>query len=156
MKAVPLTSLDRMPGVQVCYNHGMSLFFAYGTSLNRQYMARHCPQCKPKVSATLAHYQLVFSGWSRIYRCATTSLRPLRGAHVKGGVYEVPDSALNKLDKVENYPTQNTKINIIVHTETGESLSCFTYVPVHQADEGKPAAEYLKLLQQGYRDWALV
>ncbi|TFG47111.1 MAG: gamma-glutamylcyclotransferase [Dehalococcoidia bacterium] len=134
----------------------MSLYFAYGAALDRKHLARQCPECSPKVSATLSHHQLVFTGWSRVYRGATASLRPLRGAHVKGGVYDVPDSAIKKLNIAENFPTQNTKINILVNTESGESLNCFTYVPMHQAAEGKPAPEYLALLQQGYRDWGLI
>ncbi|MEN8615149.1 gamma-glutamylcyclotransferase family protein [Dehalogenimonas sp. THU2] len=134
----------------------MPLYFAYGASLNRKLMAERCPQCRPKVSATLAHYQLVFTGWSRVFRGATASLKPMRGAHVRGGVYDVPDTALKRLDIAEGFPAQYVKQNVMVNTESGESLSCFTYVPAHQADEGKPAPEYLSLLQQGYRDWGLV
>ena len=134
----------------------MSLFFAYGAALSRKYMAERCPQCKPKVSATLSQYQLVFTGWSRASHGGTAALKPLRGARVKGGVYDVPDIALKKLDTAEGFPAQNTKLNIIVNTETGESLSCFTYVPAHPAEESKPAPEYLVLLQQGYRDWGLI
>ncbi|MGI2335978.1 MAG: gamma-glutamylcyclotransferase family protein [Dehalogenimonas sp.] len=134
----------------------MPLFFAYGAALSRKHMAGQCPGCKAKVSATLSQYQLVFTGWSRVYRGATASLRPLRGAHVNGGVYDVPETALKRLDIAESFPTQNTKINVVVNTESGESLNCFTYVPKHQAAEGKPAPEYLAILQQGYRDWGLI
>jgi len=134
----------------------MPLFFAYGAALDRAYTAQRCPECRPKASAALSHYELVFTSWSRIYRGGTASLRPLRGARVRGGVYDVPESALKKLDAAEGFPAQNAKMNVIVNTETGESLSCFTYVPAHQAEESKPAPEYLALLQRGYRDWGLV
>ncbi|WP_076004939.1 gamma-glutamylcyclotransferase family protein [Dehalogenimonas formicexedens] len=134
----------------------MPLFFAYGAALSRKYTLERCPECKPRVSATLSGYQLIFSGWSRVFRGGTASLKPLRGARVKGGVYDVPDSALKKLDIAEGFPTQNAKLNVLVNTETGESLSCFTYVPAHPAEESKPAPEYLALLQQGYRDWGLI
>ena len=134
----------------------MPLFFAYGAALSRKYMAERCPECRPKVSATLAHYQLVFTGWSRIFRGGTASIKPLRGSRVKGGVYDVPDTALKKLDIAEGFPAQNVKQNVMVNIESGESLSCFTYVPAHQAEESRPAQEYLTHLQQGYRDWGLV
>ncbi len=134
----------------------MPLFFAYGAALSRKYMAERCPECKPKVSATLSGYQLVFTGWSRVSHGGTASLKPMRGTRVKGGVYEVPDSALKKLDVVEGFPGKNIKQNVTVNTETGESLACFTYVPAHPTDESKPAPEYLTLLQQGYRDWGLI
>jgi gamma-glutamylcyclotransferase (GGCT)/AIG2-like uncharacterized protein YtfP len=134
----------------------MSLFFAYGAALSRKYTAERCPECKAKVTATLSHYQLVFTGWSRVFRGGTASLKPLRGAHVRGGIYEVPDAALKKLDIAEGFPAQNSKIQVQVNGESGESFACFTYVPAHQAEESKPAPEYLTLLQQGYRDWALI
>ncbi|KTB47594.1 gamma-glutamylcyclotransferase family protein [Dehalogenimonas alkenigignens] len=132
------------------------LFFAYGAALSRRYMAERCPGCKPKVSAALPHYQLSFTGWSRVFRGGTASLKPLRGSQVKGGIYEVPEAWLKKLDAAEGFPAQNAKINLVVNTETGESISCFTYVPAHQTAESKPAPEYLAILQQGYRDWGLV
>lgn len=134
----------------------MALFFAYGASLNRRQMARQCPACRPTVSAELVHYQLVFTGWSRVYRGATASLRPLRGARVKGGIYEVPETALKKLDAAELSPAQTVKLNVTVYTEDGRSVECFTYVPAHQSAEGQPAPEYLALIQQGYRDWGLI
>ena len=134
----------------------MPLFFAFGAALSRKYMAERCPECKPKVSATLAHFQLVFTGWSRVSHGGTAALKPLRGARVKGGVYEVPDAALKKLDVAEGFPGQNIKQTVMVNTETGESLTCFTYVPAHPTEETKPAPEYLTLLQQGYRDWGLI
>jgi gamma-glutamylcyclotransferase len=134
----------------------MPLYFAYGAALSRKYMTERCPECKPKVSATLAHFQLVFTGWSRVSHGGTAALKPFRGARVKGGVYEVPDGALKKLDVAEGFPGQNTKQTVMVNTETGESLTCFTYVPAHPAEETKPAPEYLAHLQQGYRDWGLI
>ncbi|ADJ26689.1 conserved hypothetical protein [Dehalogenimonas lykanthroporepellens BL-DC-9] len=134
----------------------MALFFAYGAALNRRQTTRQCPACRPKVTAELPHYQIVFTGWSRVYRGATASLRPFRGARVKGGVYEVPETALKKLDAAESFPAQSVKMNVTVFTEAGEQLECFTYVPAHQSAEGKPAPEYLALIQQGYRDWGLV
>lgn len=132
------------------------MFFAYGAALSRQYMTERCPGCKPKVSATLSQYQLIFTGWSRAFHGAVASLKPLRGSRVKGGIYEVPEACLKKLDAAEGFPSQNVKMNVLVNAETGEPFSCFTYVPAHQAAEGKPAPEYLALLQQGYRDWGLV
>jgi gamma-glutamylcyclotransferase len=134
----------------------MPLFFAYGAALSRKYMAERCPECKPKVSATLSGFQLIFTGWSRVSHGGTAALKPMRGARVKGGVYDVPDTALKKLDISEGFPGQNLKQNVLVNTETGDTLSCFTYVPAHPAEESKPAPEYLALLQQGYRDWGLI
>ena len=134
----------------------MPLFFAYGAALSRKYLAGRCPECRPTVSATLPHYQLVFTGWSRTSHGGTAALKPLRGARVKGGIYDVPDAALKKLDVSEGFPGQNVKQTVTVITETSESLTCFTYVPAHPAEESKPAPEYLALLQQGYRDWGLI
>lgn len=131
-------------------------YFAYGSNLNRKQMKERCPQSQPKLSATLHHYRLIFAGWSRHWLGGTASIKPMRGERLPGGVYEITESDLKRLDRYEGYPESYDRINVIVNTEAGEPLEVFTYIRKRQPEETKPSAEYLKIIQQGYRDWGLI
>lgn len=131
-------------------------YFAYGSNLNRQQMKERCPESQPKLSATLHHYRLIFAGWSRQWRGGTASIKPMRGERLPGGIYEITESDLKRLDRYEGCPESHDRIKVIVNTDTGEAIEAFTYVRTRQAEETKPAPEYLKIIQQGYRDWGLI
>jgi gamma-glutamylcyclotransferase (GGCT)/AIG2-like uncharacterized protein YtfP len=131
-------------------------YFAYGSNLDRQQMKERCPNSQPKFSATLHHYKLVFSGWSRQWHGGTASIKPKRGERLHGAIYQVSDRDIVRLDSYEGYPTVNDRINVIVNTEIGDAIQAFTYIRKQQAEETKPSTEYLKIIQRGYHDWELV
>ena len=131
-------------------------YFAYGSNLSRKQMKERCPDAKPKVSATLHHYRLIFCGWSRTWRGGIASIKVQRGQRVFGGVYEISDACQRKLDRYEGYPATHDRINIIVNTDAGEAIEAFTYIKKQQAEETKPSPEYLKILKQVYIDWGIV
>jgi len=131
-------------------------YFAYGANLDRRQMMRRCPSCRPGGSATLHHYRLIFSGWSRQWHGGTASIKPMRGQRVRGGLYELSDAGMRRLDEFEGYPAVYDRINVIVNTDNEEAVEAFTYIRKQQAEETKPSPEYLKVIQQGYRDWGLV
>ena len=129
-------------------------YFAYGSNLNKRQMKERCPEAKPLFTATLHHYKLVFLGWSRKWRGGVASIMPFRGEKVVGGIYEVSEACLKRLDNFEgpSYRRQNIKVN----TELGDLVETVTYVKIRELEEGKPSPEYLSLIQQGYRDWGLI
>jgi gamma-glutamylcyclotransferase (GGCT)/AIG2-like uncharacterized protein YtfP len=131
-------------------------YFAYGSNLNRQQMLKRCPYARPAFSASLHHYKLIFSGWSRQWHGGTASIKPLRGEKVLGGIYEVSDSDIRRLDKNEGYPDKYDRIEVIINREMGEPVKAFTYVLKRQLEETKPSTEYLAVIQRGYRDWGLI
>ena len=131
-------------------------YFAYGSNLSRQQMKERCPSSQPRFTATLHHYKLAFSGWSRRWRGGVASIKPFRGERVPGAIYEISEADLKRLDRGEGYPESYDRIKIIVNTETGEPLEAFTYIKRRQPEETKPSPEYLSVIQQGYRDWGLV
>ena len=90
-------------------------YFAYGSNLNLQQMKGRCPDSKPKVSATLHHYGLIFCGWSRKWHGGTASIKAQRGQRTLGGIYEINDSCQRKLDRFEGYLSTYDRINIIVN-----------------------------------------
>ena len=129
-------------------------YFAYASNLNRKQMQERCPDSQTKFPATLHHYQLVFVGWSRKWRGATATIRPIRRGKVPGAVYEVSEECLRQLDKYEG--SDYRRLNVIVNNEDGEPIEAVTYIRSGQAEPAKPSAEYLAVIQQGYKDWRLI
>lgn len=119
-------------------------------------MLERCPDNKPKFTATLPNYKLIFIGWSRQWRGGTASIRPFRGEKVFGAVYEVSDRDLRRLDSYEGYPGSTNRLNVTVFNEDGEPVQAVTYIKASQSEETQPVPEYLSIIQQGYRDWEIV
>jgi gamma-glutamylcyclotransferase len=130
-------------------------YFAYASNLNKQQMKLRCPDAKPKFQAVLPNYRLIFTGWSREWKGGTASIKPLRGEKVAGGVYEISEKDLRRLDRYEDYPATYDHINVLVINDNGTASTAITYIKRHQSDETKPSLEYLAVIRQGYKDWAI-
>lgn len=130
-------------------------YFAYASNLNQKQMRARCPDSKPLFVATLPNYKLVFLGWSRERHGATASIRLYRGEKVLGAVYDVSEQCLRQLDK---YESSYNRLKVTVFNEDNEPIEAITYIKGTQIqlDEAKPSAEYLAVIQQGYRDWRIV
>jgi len=131
-------------------------YFAYASNLNRQQMQERCPDAKPRFTATLPNFKLIFTGWSRSWHGGVASIRPLRGEKVAGAVYEISDRDLRLLDKYEGYPAIYNRREVVVFTEDGEPIKVVTYIKIEQSEETKPSPEYIATIQQGYREWGIV
>ena len=97
---------------------------------------------------------MVFAGWSRKWRGGVATIRSFRGEKVRGGIYEVSEECLKRLDKCEGSDYQ--RITVIVNNEDNEPVEAVTYINNRQAQENKPSAEYLAIIRQGYKDWRLI
>ena len=131
-------------------------YFAYGINLNRKQMAERCPNCQLKFSAELPNYKLIFTGWSRQWHGGVASIKHSRGDKVLGGIYEITETDLARLDRYEGCPDNYNRLKVNVYRDSGEQIEAITYIKSRQAEETKPSAEYLKVIQQGYRDWGLI
>jgi len=129
------------------------LYFAYASNLNKKQMRERCPDSKPRFTATLSNYKLVFLGWSREWRGGKASIRIFRGEKVLGAIYDVSEQCLRQLDK---YESSYDRLKVTVFTETGGAIPAVTYIKTGQVEETKPSPEYLAIIQQGYRDWGIV
>jgi gamma-glutamylcyclotransferase (GGCT)/AIG2-like uncharacterized protein YtfP len=130
-------------------------YFAYGANLSKAHMARLCPGAKPRFSATLPNYRLQFTVSSRT-EGGTATLKLTHGERVPGAVYEVDAACLRALDKYEGYPREYDRMNVIVFNDFGDAVEAVTYMKTRQWPEGQPGAEYIRHVQQGYRDWGLI
>jgi gamma-glutamylcyclotransferase (GGCT)/AIG2-like uncharacterized protein YtfP len=130
-------------------------YFAYASNLSRKQMAERTPGSKPKFSAVLPNYRLIFVGWSRQWKGGVASIKPFKGDKVKGAVYEISENDLKKLDKYEDYPTTYNHLNVMVWTDDGDPMEAITYIKNEQSPEAKPSPEYLAVIRQGYHDWEI-
>ena len=131
-------------------------YFAYASNLNRKQVSERCPDAKPRFTATLPNFKLVFTGWSREWHGGKASIKPFKGEKVMGGVYEVSEKDLRLLDKYEGYPNIYNRREVFVFPEEGEAVKAVTYIKVEQSEETKPSPEYIATIQQGYRDWGII
>ncbi|MDO8578456.1 MAG: gamma-glutamylcyclotransferase family protein [Dehalococcoidales bacterium] len=130
-------------------------YFAYGTDLNRKLIKERCPDSVPKYTAKLPNYKVVFTGWLRKWRGGTATIKFSQHDKVRGGVYEISEKDLSRLDSLEGYPNNSNRLNITVFTLDDEAVQAITYSKTGREEESKPSPEYLAIIQQGYRDWRL-
>jgi gamma-glutamylcyclotransferase (GGCT)/AIG2-like uncharacterized protein YtfP len=130
-------------------------YFAYASNLSKEQMKKRCPDAKPKFSALLPNYKLVFSGWSREWHGGKATIQPFKGSRVMGAVYEISEQDLRKLDRFEDYPGTYTHLNVTVFNEDDVAVKAVTYVKTRQEPEGKPSPEYIAIIKQGMKDWEL-
>ena len=128
-------------------------YFAYASNLSRKQMAQRAPSAKPRFSAVLPNYKLIFSGWSRTWRGAVATIQQSRGDKVMGGIYEISEQDLARLIQYEGPDYTTTKV--VVFRDTGEAVEAMTFARKRQGEEGKPSPEYLAVIKQGYLDWDL-
>ena len=128
-------------------------YFAFASNLNKRQMEERCSGSKPKFTATLPNYKLIFTGWSRKWKGGIASIKPLKGEKVVGAIYEISENNLKQLDKYQDYPTIYDRINITVWTDTNDPVEAITYIKHEQSDETKPSPELLAYIRKGYKDW---
>ena len=118
-------------------------------------MAERAPKAKALYSAVLPNYKLIFSGWSRNWRGGTATIQASHGDRVSGGIYEISEQEMSRLDKNEGFPNEYVHANVTVFPDSGKPVSAVTFIRPRQLDETKPSAEYLAVIRQGYSDWGL-
>ncbi len=131
-------------------------YFAYADDLDKQQMKARAPESRPRVTAVLPNYRLAFVGWSRLTRSGFATIRGAQGNKVAGGIYEITDKDLRRLDNLRGYPRDFNRINVTVFTEDGAAVKAITYIKTGQEAENKPSPEYLEIIKKGYRDWGIV
>jgi hypothetical protein len=127
-------------------------YFAYASNLNKQQMKSRCPDARPRFTATLPNYKLVFTGWSREWRGGKATIKSLRGEKVRGAIYEVGDAGMRQLDK---YEPGYVRFNVTVYDEDNQPHQAVTYIKSGQLEESMPSREYGEVIRQGYRDWGI-
>jgi gamma-glutamylcyclotransferase len=128
------------------------LYFAYASNLNKQVIKQRCPEAKPRFTAVLPNFRLIFTGWSRDWHGGKASLKPFRSDKVRGAIYEVTETGLKQL---ERYEVGYIRQNVTVFDEDNQPHQAVTFIKTGQLKETLPSKEYAAVIKQGYRDWAI-
>lgn len=123
------------------------LYFAYGSNLDHEGMARRCPDSAPLGHATLEGWQLTFQG--------VADIRRRRGARTHGALWRISGRDLERLDTYEGYPSLYGREKLPILSGEGE-LAAVTYL-MRDEDHylGLPSSGYLATIRRGYEQWEL-
>jgi phage replication-related protein YjqB (UPF0714/DUF867 family) len=117
------------------------IYFAYGSNLCVQQMARRCPGAVNPRPAMLADHDWL------INERGVATVEPFDGSQVHGVVWQVTDHDLATLDSAEGVPARYRRDRLTVHTDDGPS-EAWVYID-HRVDPGPPRPGYLERIVDG-------
>lgn len=123
------------------------LYFAYGSNLCVQQMARRCPDAVSPRLATLADHDWL------INERGVATIEPFAGSQVHGVIWDVSDRDLATLDSAEGVPVRYRRNRMTVDTEAGPT-TVWVYVD-HRVEPGAPRPGYLERIIDGARQHGL-
>ena len=118
-----------------------TLYFAYGSNLNKRQMLERCPD-----ATAVRGYELL--GWKLLFR-RTADIVPAFGSTVLGGLYRITSADGLALDRYEG--VRRGRYRREYFQVGGQPV--LTYVMNNSNPEEAPSAQYFELIEQGYRDW---
>lgn len=116
-------------------------YFAYGSNLCVQQMARRCPDAVDPRPATLSDHDWL------INQRGVATVEPFTGSQVHGVVWQVSDHDLATLDSAEGVPVRYRRDRMTVHTDDGPTTA-WVYVD-HRVEPGAPRPGYLERILDG-------
>lgn len=117
------------------------LYFAYGSNLCVQQMARRCPDARAPRPAVLADHDWL------INERGVATVEPFSGSRVHGVVWEVSDHDLATLDSAEGVPVRYRRDRMTVQTDDGPA-TVWVYID-HRVEPGAPRPGYLERIIAG-------
>ena len=120
-------------------------YFAYGSNMNLDQMARRCPDAEAVGAVRLDGYRLAFAG--------VATILPDPGSHVDGVLWEISDADEQRLDIYEGFPRLYGKETITVTDKTGNAHEVMVYTmnPPHRDRVAEPSVPYLTGIVEGCR-----
>ena len=119
-----------------------SYYFGYGMNTHTEQMAKRCPDATLVGVAHLNDYRLVFRNHADIEIDV--------GNIVSGVLWEVSDSDMIALDRLEGFPTYYLRQRVLVQTDT-EAYIAWVYSMVDQDYEMTPSTSYYDMCTEGYK-----
>jgi gamma-glutamylcyclotransferase len=129
----------------------MSLYFAYGSNLDRAQMRRRCPGAVALGPAIMHGYRLVFAGYSRTWQGPVASIVPTYGARVEGVLYRLGRGELRVLDRYEGHPRSYRRYRRIVRDARGHRHRAQVYVLPSDVEQAQPSLSYLAVICRAYK-----
>ncbi len=97
----------------------MSLYFAYGSNMDPNHMARRAPGGRPLGPARLDGFRLEFNVYSNEWEGGAANLELDENAHVWGVLWEVPEDQIGGLDAFQGHPTFFRREDVVVEGPEG-------------------------------------
>ena len=110
-------------------------------------MKSRCPGHTFLGIASVSHYALTFSRWSRAWNSGTADIIPQKGSEVWGVLYDLTLENLRRVDTFADYPHSYERLDILVHQQ-GEVFPALTYVAIRQGIFA-PSKAYLDKMISG-------
>jgi gamma-glutamylcyclotransferase len=129
----------------------MLRYFAYGSNMHPDQMARHVPDASVVGIGRLDGFGLAFSLYSSGWEGGVANLEPNDAAHVWGVVWQMTEDGIAALDRYEGHPTFYRRQEVSVTTPDGEALSAWTYRVAHQQGFVRPTDAYLHAMESAVR-----
>lgn len=123
------------------------LYFAYGSNLCVQQMARRCPDAVSPRLATLPDHDWL------INERGVATIEPFSGSQVHGVIWDVSDRDLAILDSAEGVPVRYRRDRMTVDTDGGP-LQVWVYID-HRVEPGAPRPGYLERIIDGAQQHGL-
>ncbi|SRX93825.1 hypothetical protein MSP7336_02069 [Mycobacterium shimoidei] len=121
--------------------HRRHAYFAYGSNLCVEQMARRCPDAAEPLPAVLGNHDWL------INQRGVATVEPFTGTEVHGVLWRLSDHDLATLDSAEGVPHRYRRDQLIVHTDHGSSPA-WVYID-HRVDPGPPRPGYLERIIGG-------
>ena len=126
----------------------MKYYAAYGSNLNKEQMARRCPEAVPVCTAFLRGYELAF-------RRGYLTVDKKEGGSVPIGIWLISDRDEKNLDHYEGYPKFYTKEEVSLEGNDGKKRTCMIYIMVSGHKKQPPTDGYFTTVYHGYREFGL-
>ena len=131
-------------------------YFTYGSNMSLAQITDRMPTAKFVGIGRLPGYRLVFGTTGTISRNSVATILRDPGSEVWGGVAEVSEHDLNRMDFYEGVRQgEYARIEVNVERASGAQEEIPTYCSLRKVFEGLPSREYLKRLQDGAEELKL-
>jgi phage replication-related protein YjqB (UPF0714/DUF867 family) len=122
------------------------LYFAYGSNLCVQQMARRCPDAVRPEATAPQPATLDDHDWL-INERGVATIEPFSGSRVHGVIWDVSDHDLATLDSAEGVPVRYRRDQMTVETAAGPTRA-WVYID-HRVEPGAPRPGYLERIIDG-------
>ena len=122
------------------------LYFAYGSNINLDQMARRCPYAEPIGPVELPNYRLAFRA------SGVATILPEEGSTVHGLLWNLTPECELSLDHYEGFPYLYEKQDLQAHDASGQTFSVMAYVmtPEHARVIAEPIPYYCAGIRAGF------
>jgi gamma-glutamylcyclotransferase (GGCT)/AIG2-like uncharacterized protein YtfP len=127
------------------------LYFAYGSNLDAEQMARRCPGSRRLEVARLGAHELAFTYYASTWKGGTADVLPHGLREVWGALYDLSHANLAALDRFE---AGYDRVPLDIETRGGLRLCVQSYV-VRERGRFAPSRIYLEQILRGARLWSL-